>query len=138
MYRLNDQNISWEKIDGEVIAIHYQTGCYYSLQGMAVHLWEQLMAGADLDSLCVAAGANAEEARGEIATFLDGLRQNDLLIEDAAMPPAELLAAPLGGYTPPVFEIHSDLQQLLLADPLHDVDETGWPALPPGATEVTA
>ena len=31
------------------------------------------------------------------------------------------------GYQPPVLETYADLQDILLLDPVHDVDETGWP-----------
>ena len=31
-------------------------------------------------------------------------------------------------YTAPKLATYSDLQDLLLLDPIHDVDETGWPA----------
>ncbi len=27
----------------------------------------------------------------------------------------------------PVLDVYSDMQDLLLLDPIHDVDETGWP-----------
>ena len=30
-------------------------------------------------------------------------------------------------YEPPVIECYPDMQELLLLDPIHEVDETGWP-----------
>ena len=30
-------------------------------------------------------------------------------------------------YAPAVVERHGDMNDLLLVDPLHDVDDTGWP-----------
>lgn len=30
-------------------------------------------------------------------------------------------------FTPPVLNKFTDMQELLLLDPIHDVDETGWP-----------
>jgi hypothetical protein len=36
-------------------------------------------------------------------------------------------------YTKPVLNKYTDMQQLLLADPLHEVQEAGWPhTKPPG------
>ena len=34
-------------------------------------------------------------------------------------------------YAAPKLATYSDLQDLLLLDPIHDVDETGWPAARP-------
>jgi hypothetical protein len=30
-------------------------------------------------------------------------------------------------FTPPLLHKYSDMQELLLLDPIHDVDEAGWP-----------
>jgi len=35
-------------------------------------------------------------------------------------------------FAPPVLEVYTDMQDLLLLDPIHDVDETvGWPSPKP-------
>jgi hypothetical protein len=36
-------------------------------------------------------------------------------------------------FTDPVIEIYTDLQDLLLLDPIHDVDDRGWPVFNPQA-----
>ena len=33
----------------------------------------------------------------------------------------------IGLFTTPTLEIFSDMQDILLLDPVHDVDERGWP-----------
>jgi len=30
-------------------------------------------------------------------------------------------------YLPPIVEKYTDMQDLLMLDPIHDIDETGWP-----------
>lgn len=35
------------------------------------------------------------------------------------------------GYRPPVLEVFADMQDLLLLDPIHDIDEVGWPVARP-------
>ena len=32
-----------------------------------------------------------------------------------------------GAYRTPVLSIYTDMQDLLLLDPIHDVDQAGWP-----------
>jgi hypothetical protein len=42
-------------------------------------------------------------------------------------------AAPAAGavFAPPRLEVFDDLQDLFLVDPIHDVDEAGWPHVTP-------
>ena len=35
--------------------------------------------------------------------------------------------APAGAYEPPVLEKYEDMQEMLLLDPIHGLDEDGWP-----------
>jgi hypothetical protein len=40
--------------------------------------------------------------------------------------PADVLPA---AFVAPVLHKHTDMQDLLLLDPIHEVDETGWPSV---------
>jgi hypothetical protein len=135
-YRPNDALISWEVIDGEVIAIHYRTGHYYSLTGLASELWQKMAAGVPLEGLRSLAGAATPEQEAEFAQFIAGLETGGLverLPEGAPVPEGAPEVSGAGHWAPLHFEQYADLEQLLLADPLHDVDDMGWPHLPPGA-----
>jgi hypothetical protein len=49
--------------------------------------------------------------------------------------PAERLNASTGQsrqFVPPVLERYDDMEDLLLLDPVHDVDAQGWPQPAPG------
>ena len=35
------------------------------------------------------------------------------------------------GFVPPSLHKYVDMQELLLLDPIHEVDETGWPSIKP-------
>ena len=37
------------------------------------------------------------------------------------------LSADRRGYEPPILNRYDDLQNLALLDPIHDVEEAGWP-----------
>ena len=70
------------------------------------------------------------DARAVVAAFLDSLVTEGLLVaqSESATPPALLdLPGDAGPFTVPGFEKFTDMQDLLLLDPIHDVDETGWP-----------
>jgi hypothetical protein len=54
------------------------------------------------------------------------------LEEDAASPDStnrQPLPEP-SGFEPPVLEKFTDMQDLILLDPVHEVDERGWPHVP--------
>lgn len=92
-------------------------------------LWSALSQGtrpADLQAL-VAPGIG-------VAAFVAALHENGLVAESED-PPAALdttLRAGLAGLNAAaVLEIYDDLSDLIVADPIHDTDETmGWPVRP--------
>ena len=56
-------------------------------------------------------------------------------VTDEAITPAGVIADLFKGNTDATFEApklskYTDMEQLLLLDPVHDVDETGWPNAP--------
>ena len=58
-----------------------------------------------------------------------------LAAEDLVQPTGEAAAQPAysngqrAPFVAPVLQKHTDMQDLLLLDPIHEVDETGWPSL---------
>lgn len=138
-YRPNDSKISWELIDGEVIAIHYQTGHYFSLTGQAAQVWQYLAGGVALENLRLLAGADTPERITEFDAFLKKLEIGDLIERiPASGDVAASVETTAGTWQTLVVEEFADLEQLLLADPLHDVDDMGWPHLPPGQEDSVA
>lgn len=122
-YTINESAVSHELIDGEVIVIHFASGNYYSLTGTAAVLWSALKQQASTAELAKLFTSPNET---EIQTFLDELVVEELLLrsEDPAVfgvnnPPV--------AYATPELNKYTDMQQLLLADPLHEVDDAGWP-----------
>ena len=72
------------------------------------------------------------------SSFLDALLAESLIVPKAAASspngtphapgPVPAARTPL---SPPRLEVFTDLQDLLLLDPIHDTDETGWPHAKP-------
>jgi hypothetical protein len=81
-------------------------------------------------------GLTADAMAAEIVPFVAMLEEANLIIatpetasSDGAAPPpwlAEL--SPV--YAQPLLETYTEMQDLLLLDPIHDVGEAGWPSLP--------
>jgi hypothetical protein len=116
-----------ETIDGEVVAIDLESGRYYSLEGLAARAWEAILAGQDIDAVVDAvaaeAGVGADEARADVSAFLAELEAEGLLLGGNGDGPR----APGPGHVSLVLHRYTDMQDLIVLDPIHDVDETGWP-----------
>jgi hypothetical protein len=131
---VNAPHVVHETIDGEAILIHLVTGTYYSLDGVGAEVWGVAAGGADRDALLAAAqqrydGDPAEISRG-VSELIDQLLVEELLVElDPALAPAPP-SFPAGriAFTPASLSTYTDMQEFMLVDPLHEVDEVaGWP-----------
>jgi hypothetical protein len=81
-------------------------------------------------------GIASEQASRDVNSLLAELTERQLLA-----PLEEGLPAPSGNgspaeasinrsYSPPELSVFTDMQELLLLDPVHEVDDAGWPAQP--------
>ncbi|MBV9951749.1 MAG: PqqD family protein [Acidimicrobiia bacterium] len=129
--------IAHERVEDEVIVINLRTGAYFSLIGAAADAWDLLLTRTALDDV---AAAIAGRYRVEVATvrtdlepFVRSLVDEGLLVATDATPTAAALAdqAPAvePTYRPPMLEKYDDMEELLLLDPIHEVDEAGWPVV---------
>lgn len=134
-FALASREIVAEDFDGEFVVLDLRSGKYFSLAQGASLLWRALLAGHSLATLTAGLG-EADPRRTDAARVVDLLVGSGLLAatDGASSGPDDLVAefaASNGAFTVDVFD---DLADLLVADPIHDVDpEAGWPHLPPKA-----
>jgi hypothetical protein len=143
---LNANNVVFDVIDGEVLAIRSDSGAYYSMRGGAATAWCALLSGRPVDHLAgpVAEhhGADPAIVAPELNRFAADLLGESLLIlregEQLEMGdlqlPEETRMRP---WEAPTFEIYTDMQDLLLFDPIHEVDNSGWPRVAAPAPPAT-
>jgi hypothetical protein len=129
--KINTPDVVHETIDGEAILIHLKTGTYYSLDGVGGQIWEMLQAGAPPATIVAAMQRrfDAEPAVVEEAVhaLIRELEEEDLIVAGGDGVEATE-AAPEGPFATPVLRKYTDMQEFILLDPLHDVDEdAGWP-----------
>jgi hypothetical protein len=126
--------VTHERLDDEVIAINLESGAYYALDGVAADCWVLCAAGDEIDVLVAAVteryDVEASQARTDITSFLEHLATERLIVagEGEIAPAVEL--SPLAAkkpYVAPALQKYDDLEDLLLLDPIHEVDEAGWP-----------
>jgi hypothetical protein len=134
-YRINKPAILSELFEDEAVAVNFDTGSYYGMSGAAMELWRLLENGASAESAAQWLGhafdAPVDVIAEAVAGFLTRLCEEGLIVEaDGAsigpLPPAAGNARM--AWRPPELTVFEDMQDLLLLDPVHDVDDTGWPA----------
>lgn len=133
--RVNTPQISHQTIDGEVVIINLDNGCYYSLLDLSAALWQFVAAGRTSDEIAAAVAAAYPEpadAAAQALAFVEQLRAEGLVVDGgpAASGPVPPLPA---SWAAPLLEKFTDMQELLMLDPIHEVDAVGWPHKPAGS-----
>lgn len=131
----NHSKLVTETLDGEAIIVHLETGAYFSLRGSACFIWECLQAGCSLTQLAAQIQmhfiAPPDTLEADLQTFITDLLANDLVLIVTEIPSdSHSLLAPSNTplpFDPPVAEKFTDMADLLLIDPVHEVQEAGWP-----------
>jgi hypothetical protein len=137
-FRINKPDIAFQVIDGESIMINFKSGKYYSAGPVGAEILKVIEAGHALDRIIGWAARRFDSEPGAlkeaIQKFIDRLVDEDVIVEDrSTSPPKEDPPVPDGraAFSTPELHVYTDLQDLLLLDPIHEVDETGWPEKPP-------
>src|SRR5258708_37116209 len=82
-FRVNTPKVVHETIDGEVVIIHLDTGCYYSLDGVGAAIWNWLDTGPSLGEAADRLGQyypNNQAEAGATVSHLAAELQTDGLI----------------------------------------------------------
>jgi hypothetical protein len=155
-FRIRAPQVIHETVDGEVVMVNLETGNYYSLVGTGTRIWDALARAAPLEDVLADLGpAGAEpggDGRAAVEAFVEELVREGLIVAADGPAPADG-AAPADGptpaappapggvqgttstgapgrapFAPPILEKFTDLQALILLDPVHEADEErGWP-----------
>lgn len=137
-HRLNAPDVTFESFESEVLVINLRSGSYYSLRGSAPAIWLLVLRGLGSAEIARELAASCRVAESQVAPavarLITELAAEGLIVPHEGAPAASQPGqppAPLPGeFSEPVFERYTDMQQLLLMDPIHDVDPAGWPKAP--------
>jgi len=140
-YSIGHADIAHQRVEDEVIVVNLQTGAYFSLRQVAADAWDLLVGGTDVAVAAeLVAGRYAvtvEQVAADLAPFVGRLLEDGLVaLTNAASDGAVDLPPVAAGvtYKVPTLDKYDDMEELLLLDPIHEVDEAGWPVV---ATEPT-
>lgn len=139
-FRINDQNVIQETIEGEAVIVSLTSGNYYSLDKVGAHIWGNIenrrTVGEMLEELSDHYNGDADKIRRSVEQLINELVEEELVVSDSSNPGGSI-GNPNAGqnegfgdkldFEVPVLKKYSDMQDLLLLDPIHEVDEAGWP-----------
>jgi hypothetical protein len=134
--RAASANVHSKVFDDEVVILDMKSGTYFSLRGSGVDVWKLIEANASVAMISEALGERYEAPSSEIATALDSLlgelAESGLVVADTSLHPSRPAAqsADKVPFSSPQVERFTDMQELLLLDPIHEVDDSGWPHTP--------
>ena len=140
-YRIKEPDVLHEAFDNEVVLINLEDGNYYSLQGVAAMIWnfiaKNLSPEGIVEQILLHYTGDHDEIALSVNNFFAELLEDGLIEKHAPAGQEVVFAAeanlPAEGandlpvFSPPILERYTDMQDLLLLDPIHDVDEKGWP-----------
>jgi hypothetical protein len=146
-FQVNSPNVIHEIIDGEAVLVNLETGSYYSIDSVGAVVWNYIEKGLSSDQIIEAIVAQYDGKPADIAKdvqqLLEDLKAEFLLVvaEDIAVPGVEPVMMDVSEeqakqpFKTPVLHKYTDMEDLLMLDPIHDVDESGWPNTNPNNAE---
>lgn len=139
-YRINAPMVIRQSFEDEVVIVNLESGSYYSLDRSAAEVWELLEAGCSSDrmeKILRRRHPGQDEAIAEaLDPFVSELLREEILVvdgngdgpgdEDPSDPSMKELPCE-EAFRAPSMTKYTDMQDLLLLDPVHEVAEGGWP-----------
>ena len=144
-YGHHENHVVHEDFGDEVVAIHLKNGIYYSLGGSGRFIWNLFKINPDEStihkSVYQSFTGHEPDMKASVSAFIEELLKEDLIrvmektpenpVSNQVSGPDEVnITAPPAEkkpFTAPVLSIYSDQKELLLLDPIHEVDDLGWP-----------
>jgi len=146
-FECNAPGVIFERFEDETVVINLDSGNYYTLDAMAAALWERLNESVALGGLIAETQRDYTGDPAEIERAVReyvGLLLSEQLVRPVVVPPpaeggsraeadrngAPGAARPKGDFRAPQLGKYNDMAEMLLLDPVHDVDGAGWPSAP--------
>ena len=139
---INKADVVYEMFDDEVIIINLDSGNYYSFGQSGTDMWRLIESGLAFGEMVKWLRDNCEEDGPDIIESvlkesLEELEQEGLIVLDESQKSSTekrldnpAIIEPRTDkivFEKPILEKHSDMQDFLLVDPIHEIDYTEWP-----------
>ena len=128
-----------ERFGDETVILNLDSGSYFSAEGTGSVIWNLVSDGASeaviLQHMRAAYAGNGDEIARATAKFLDQLVAESLvepntIVDGKGEQASAMAGAPTKSkaFSLPVLQKYTDMEEMLLLDPIHEVDEHGWPS----------
>jgi hypothetical protein len=134
--RTNSPPVVHETVEGETIVVNLATGSYYDLNATGGYIFGSFEGGSSVaevaDALATGCGADSGVVEAAVQEFAARLLEEELIVP--AVNGHGAASVSFGGFempdqfAEPVLNKYTDMQELLLLDPVHEVSEAGWPS----------
>jgi hypothetical protein len=141
VYRINNPTIIHEIIEGEAVIINMEMGHYYSIDQTGAGIWELVDKRAStaeiIESITQGYAGDPKTIQSSVLDFLAELQHENLIVPASKQTDEQTYSGNIitpterPPFTPPELHKYIDMQDLLLLDPIHEVDESGWPNVGP-------
>ncbi len=119
-YFIDTNKVVSEIFPDEAVIVDLATGAYYSFKGSAIAIWQLLGSGYSQQEI-----TDLFKQEGAVNNFITFLAAEKLIT-----PAGNITREPTAvnqHFSDPEFKKYDDMKDLLLLDPIHEVDQTGWP-----------
>lgn len=144
--RVPAKGVAADILDDEVVIVNLTTGHYFSTDGAGCEVWKLLAAGVPVGEVPVALRNRYNEGDegidAYVAHIVGKVLELGLMVVDDGSDPATTTAPDVADvlgpvsagqqFVPSMFLGFDDMESLLLLDPVHEVDDKGWPHAAPG------
>ena len=140
-YSINSAVAIFDIIDDDIVIIHLKNGNYYNISDTGAFIWKQIAKNTSFGNMLflLRAKYNVDPATSEIdlQTFLTKLEAEGLVLKQSKNEAAfsegnsKDVESENIRYVAPAIDVYRDMQDFLLVDPIHEVDEQGLPKYTP-------
>lgn len=130
-FALNDEKMFADITDGVAIVINSETGIYYGMNALGTAVFENLLNGVSTENILKALKALPnvpQDIENTFNAFINKIQEKELVIPaDTSDQEASFSEENYADGFEITVDEYDDAQELLLADPIHEVkEETGW------------
>jgi hypothetical protein len=133
VYAVASKDIVFESFDGEAVVLDLSNGKYFGFSDSGSAIWQALSSGVGTQALIGSVAGSATIDAAALEAFVAQLVDFGLLAPSDATPrplPDGFPAALAVAKEPLDVSVHDDLADLIIVDPIHEVEEPlGWPAV---------
>lgn len=127
-YQLNENKMFADITDGIAIVINSETGIYYGMNAFGTQVYENLVKGVSTEKIAEKIKSFGTDA-ANLKEFISALIEKEIILSASDTDEEAQLDEDIAKEDNFMLEVkeYNDAQELLLADPIHEVkEEEGW------------